>query len=352
MSRLLIPVLAAVMAAAATAGLAIAGRSDDDHDRGGGRSSPYALGVWGDVPYSPEQTTSGVPSLIADMNRQKLAFTVHDGDIKAGGDRCDQPVYDQFEAYLNSLKAPALYTPGDNEWTDCDRPAAGAYDSEERLELIRGTFFDSPRSFGQRRMRVEQQDAPYVENLRWRSGQVVYATLHVVGSDNNLGDVAPDPVEFAGRDAATNEWLRQTFAAAQRADAAGVLLVIQANPGFDASDPTRAPVRDPRTLLNANGSADGFTNFLRLLREETIAFGKPVVLVHGDSHYFRIDKPFQDEQGRRLENFTRLETPGDNAQNGNNDVHWVKVLVDPRERELFSFHPQTVPGNRVAVPAP
>jgi hypothetical protein len=352
MSRLLIPILAAVIAAAATAGLAIAGRAYDDQDRGGGRSSSYALGVWGDVPYSPEQTMSGVPNLIADMNRQKLAFTVHDGDIKAGGDRCDQPVYDQFEAYLNSLKAPALYTPGDNEWTDCDRPAAGAYDSEERLGLIRATFFDRPVSFGQRRLRVQQQEAPYVENLRWRAGRVVYATLHVVGSDNNLGDVAPDPVEFAGRDAATGEWLRETFAIAQRAEAAGVLLVIQANPGFDASDPTRAPVRDPRMLLNANGQPDGFTNFLRLLREETIAFGKPVVLVHGDSHYLRIDKPFQDEQGRRLENFTRLETPGDNAQNGNNDVHWVKVLVDPREREVFSFLPQTVPGNRVAVPAP
>jgi hypothetical protein len=350
MSRLLITLLAAVIAAAATAGLAIAGRGADD-DRGGG-AGRYAVGVWGDVPYSPEQVTSGVPNLIADMNRQRLAFSVHDGDIKAGGDRCDQVVYDQFEAYLNSLKAPALYTPGDNEWTDCDRPAAGAYDSEERLELIRSTFFDSPRSFGQRRMRVEQQEAPYVENLRWRAGRVVYATLHVVGSDNNLGDVAPDPVEFAGRDAATNEWLRETFAAARRADAAGVFLVIQANPGFDASDPTRAPVRDPRTLLNADGQPDGFTNFLRLLRVESVAFGKPVVLVHGDSHYFRIDKPFQDEQGRRLETLTRLETPGDNAQNGNNDVHWVKVLVDPREREVFSFQPQTVPGNRVAVPAP
>jgi hypothetical protein len=351
MSRLLIPVLAAVMAAAATAGLAIAGRADDD-DRGGGRGSPYAVGVWGDVPYSPEQVTSGVPNLVADMNRQKLAFTVHDGDIKAGGDRCDQPVYDQFEAYLNSLRAPALYTPGDNEWTDCDRPAAGGYDSEERLALIRATFFDRPFSLGQRRLRVEQQEAPYVENLRWRAGRVVYATLHVVGSDNNLGDVAPDPVEFAGRDAATNEWLREAFAAARRADAAGVFLVIQANPGFDASDPTRAPVRDPRTLLSAGGQPDGFTNFMRLLREETIAFAKPVVLVHGDSHYFRIDKPFQDEQGRRLESFTRLETPGNNAQNGNNDVHWVKVLVDPREREVFSFQPQTVPANRVAVPTP
>jgi hypothetical protein len=350
MSRLLIPVIAAAIAAAATAALAIAGSADGD--RSGGRGSPYSVGVWGDLPYSPEQTTTGVPNLISDMNRQKLAFTVHDGDIKAGGDRCDQPVYDQFKSYLNALKAPALYTPGDNEWTDCDRESAGAYDSEERLQLIRATFFDRPFSFGQRRLRVVQQEAPYVENLRWRAGGVVYATLHVVGSDNNLGDVAPDPVEFAGRDAATNEWLRQTFAAAKRANSAGVFLVIQANPGFDGSDPTRSPARDPRTLLGANGQPDGFTSFLRLLREETIAFGKPVVLVHGDSHYFRIDKPFQDEQGRRLENFTRLETPGDNAQNGNNDVHWVKVLVDPREREVFAFLPQTVPGNRVAVPAP
>lgn len=142
MSRLLIPVLAAVIAAAATAGLAIAGRAGDDDPGGGG--SPYAIGVWGDVPYSPEQVTSGVPSLVADMNRQKLAFTVHDGDIKAGGDRCDQPVYDQFEAFLNSLRAPALYTPGDNEWTDCDRPAAGAYDSEERLATWRRTRSSSP----------------------------------------------------------------------------------------------------------------------------------------------------------------------------------------------------------------
>jgi hypothetical protein len=131
-----------------------------------------------------------------------------------------------------------------------------------------------------------------------------------------------------------------------------VLLVIQANPGFDASDPTRAPLRDPRTLLASTGRPDGFTNFLRALRAETIAFRRPVVMVHGDSHYFRIDQPLQDEQGRRVENFIRLETPGDNAQNGNNDVHWVKVAVDPSTREVFSFELQVVPGNRTAVPAP
>lgn len=349
MNRFLVPLLAAFLAAAATAGLAIADR-DGRHQP---RLGIYAIGLWGDLPYSDVQVATGVPNMIADMNRQRLAFSVHDGDIKAGSSPCDDAVYTQFEAFLNSLRAPALFTPGDNEWTDCDRPAAGGYDSAERLEYIRSNFFDSNLSFGQRRVRVEQQAPPYVENLRWHKGGVTYATLHVVGSDNNRsGDVAPDPAEWAARDAATNAWLRDTFAAAARKDAGAVMLVTQANPGFDDSDESRAPLRDPLTLLAPTGEPDGFTNFLLALREETVAFGKPVVLVHGDSHYFRIDKPLQDDQGRRLENFTRVETQGDNAQNDNNDVHWTKVTVEPGSREVFSFQQQVVPANRVAVPAP
>src|SRR5918995_1690668 len=135
MRRLLIPLLAAVIVAAISTGLASAGRDDDHGDHGGSRSA-YAIGLWGDVPYSEEQVTSGVPNLVADMNRQRLAFSVHNGDIKAGSSPLDEAVYQQFEAYLNALRAPALYTPGDNEWTDCDRPAAGGYDSEERLQHI------------------------------------------------------------------------------------------------------------------------------------------------------------------------------------------------------------------------
>jgi hypothetical protein len=76
------------------------------------------------------------------------------------------------------------------------------------------------------------------------------------------------------------------------------------------------------------------------------------VLVHGDSHYFRIDHPLQDPLGRRLENFTRVETFGDNQANGNNDVQWVKALIDPQSRDVFAFLTQIVPANRVAVPAP
>ena len=198
MRRLLPPLISSLIAAACTVGLAIAA-DDGDRDRGGGGGGSgraYSVGFWGDLPYSDEQSTTGVPNLIADMNRQKLAFSVHDGDIKSGSSRCDDEVYARAEGYFNSLEAPAMYTPGDNEWTDCDRPAAGAYSSRERLEYIRRNLFDTPFSFGQRRIRLEQQAAPYVENRRWSEGGVTYATLHAVGSDNNRAGESPDPAEW------------------------------------------------------------------------------------------------------------------------------------------------------------
>jgi hypothetical protein len=130
------------------------------------------------------------------------------------------------------------------------------------------------------------------------------------------------------------------------------MIIGQASPGFDTFDALRSPTRSPRTLAEGTGLPDGYQTTLSALRDLVVAFRKPVVYAHGDSHYFRIDKPLQNALGQRIENFTRVETPGDNQQNGLNDVHWVKVLVDARSRDVFAFQPQVVPGNRVAVPAP
>jgi hypothetical protein len=162
--------------------------------------------------------------------------------------------------------------------------------------------------------------------------------------------VGPDPAEFAARNDANIRWLQETFEQASRRGAVAVMLFTQADPGWDMSDPTRGPLRNPTTLVQSDGQPDGFVAFLTALREEVIAFAKPVAYVHGDSHYFRVDKPFHDIRGHRLETFTRVETFGDNQANGTNDVHWVKVLVSPRSREVFAYQPQIVPGNRTAVP--
>jgi len=360
----------------AAAGLVLAGavaantwaERDDDRDDDGGT---YAIGLWGDLPYSDLQATTGVPNLIADMNSQKLAFTVHDGDLKAGNGTpgsttptiCSDALYVQALGFFNALRAPAMLTPGDNDWTDCDRPSNGGFNSLERLDHERAVFFSTPFSLGKKRMRQEVQATPLclgvngptpcVENRRWTHRGVTYVTLNIQGSCNNLCDTAPDPKEFAVRNAANIAWMQDAFRDARSRGSAAIMIVAQADPGWNLADIVGGgPLRDPKTLAETDGQPDGFQAFLVALRDEVIAFRKPVAYVHGDSHYFRIDKPFQDSAGRRLENFTRVETFGDNQANGNNDVNWLRVEVDPRSREVFSYQPQIVPANRTAVPAP
>jgi hypothetical protein len=333
------PVLAAIIAAGATAGVAVAdhGFGHGDHRLG------YSIGLWGDLPYNDVQKTVGIPNLVADMNAQDLAFTVHDGDLKAGSGPCPDSLYTDAKAMFDSLRAPAMFTPGDNDWTDCDRNAGT--NSLERLNFERKTLFSTPFSMGRHKLRLQVQAPPYVENRRWEVGRVVYATFNVQGSCNNLCDVAPDPAEEAARNAADIDWLKATFAEARAHRAAAVMLIFQADPGWDGSDATRAPTRDPKTLAETDTSPDGFQSFLSALRDQTIAFGKPVAAVHGDSHYFRIDKPLQDATGRRVQNFTRVETFGDHQENNDNDVQWLRVDVDPSTRGVFSFQPQIIPAN-------
>ena len=395
--RKAVVVLAAALAvAAALAGIAVAGKGD-----GNNKTFEYAVGLWGDLPYSDLQAQTGVPNLIADMNDQDIEFSVHDGDLKAGNaiansatpTTCQSAVtpsiYSQALGYFNSLQKPAIFTPGDNDWTDCDRTSNGGFNSLERLQYERGVFFSTDTSLGQQRMKLEVQSTPLclgttsstgsptfqtpcVENRRWTFRKVTYATLNVQGTCNNLcssgaGDSTTDPAviqarqdEYNARESADEAWLQGTFDEASAQGSAAVMIVWQADPGFDTSGYQGAPKRDPKTLVESDGNPDGFHDILSKLRDLTIAFKKPVVLVHGDSHYFMVDKPLLDSDGRRIENFTRVETFGDHtfgvAPTGHpewdtNDVHWVKALVDPQSRDVFAFQAEIVPANRVAVPS-
>jgi hypothetical protein len=159
-------------------------------------NAPYEIGLWGDLPYSDAQEV-GVIRLIDDMNSQKLSFTVHDGDLKAGSNSlCDNALYAKALGYFNTLEAPAAFTPGDNDWTDCDRASNGGFNSLERLDYERQVFFSTNFSLGKRQLAQEVQTAPLclgvnglvscVENRRWTVGRVTYATLNIQGSCNNL----------------------------------------------------------------------------------------------------------------------------------------------------------------------
>ncbi|MGA8768491.1 MAG: hypothetical protein WB559_15845 [Candidatus Acidiferrales bacterium] len=343
------------------------GRGEDDGHEDNG---PYAIGLWGDLPYSDVQAQTGVPNLIADMNSQNLAFTAHDGDLKAGNGTpgsvtpttCSDALYTQALGYFNSLRAPAIFTTGDNDWVDCDRAKNGGFNSLERLDHERALFFSTPFTLGQHRMFQEVQLDPIclgvsgnvacVENRRWTVGGVTYASLNIQGSCNNLCDTAPDPAEYAARNAADIEWMQQTFDEAATRHSVAIMFISQADPGFDLAGSQGAPLRDPNTLVENDGLPDGFHDFLVALRQEVVTFGKQVAYVHGDSHYFRVDKPLMNSAGFRVENFTRVETFGDHQEAGTNDVNWLKVTVDPHSREIFSYQPQIVPANKPTSPTP
>ena len=93
---------------------------DRDDDGRGDDGERFAIGLWGDLPYSDVQALTGVPNLIADMNKQELAFTVHDGDLKAGNGTpgsvtptiCSDALYTQALGFFNALRAPAILHAG------------------------------------------------------------------------------------------------------------------------------------------------------------------------------------------------------------------------------------------------
>src|SRR6476646_10266651 len=135
--------LAVVVCAAVAVGVAVGangGRND--------KTFEYAVGLWGDVPYSAAQEAVR-PNLLADMNNQDLAFTVNDGDLKqATRSPCDDALYARALGWLNTLDRPAAFTPGDNDWTDCDRTSNGGFNAVERLDHERAVFFATNQTLG------------------------------------------------------------------------------------------------------------------------------------------------------------------------------------------------------------
>jgi hypothetical protein len=266
--------------------------------------------------------------MIEEINQADVAFVVHDGDIKSGSSPCSMEVLEDMYGQFQRFKAPFIYLFGDNEWTDCGRSPTNRFSPVQWLDKLRDRFCQGDQSLGQRTLKLERQSSEarfekFRENVRWTMGGVVFAGLNVPGDANNFGQA-----EYKARNDANLAWIRESFAAAKALNARAIMLILQANPHFELN---------PTNRLRA-----GFKDMMTLIEKETIAFQKPVFFVHGDSHYFRIDKPLVGKvSGRRIENFTRVETFG------YPDVHWIEATIDPNEPEVFVFRPRIIKKNLV-----
>lgn len=293
-------------------------------DVGKAAPSSYAFGVIGDVPYGADQVASfpdWVDQISADPD---VRFVSHVGDIKNGSSLCSNEYFDFIRDEFDRFDTPLVFTPGDNEWTDCHRPSNGPYDPYERLDALRARFFPEPGvTLGATTMKVDAQE-DFPENVDWHAARVTFTTAHVVGSNNGMaswtgasGPNARQTAEVAARTEANIAQLQEAFAEADRRNDRAVVVFQQA----DMFDPTYTP-----TFADVYA----FKSWVQALVDESQAFGRPVYLIDGDSHVYNVDRPL--ETGSKwlalygtdgtADNLTRITVDG-----SSNNTDWLKVRV-------------------------
>ncbi|KIF01121.1 hypothetical protein PL81_37260 [Streptomyces sp. RSD-27] len=343
-----------------------------------GARAPFTLAVYGDAPYgtSPTDTSEfqATPAFIADVNADPDVSTViHVGDIHSGKQYCTAAYNQSIAALWKTFADPLVYTPGDNEWTDCHKagegggkyntatgridpvldPATGqpvGYASGNpaaNLDLVRRTFFPFPgRTLGSGTLRVLSQaqlpnrthpeDAQYVENVLWVKNGTLFVTINVPGGSNNDADPwygAPTASqeqldEATRRTAADLRWLDTAFALAHTGGISSVVVSTQADM-WDVDGKTAGHVTNYEPIVAS-------------LASHTAAFGKPVLLLVGDSHVYRSDDPLRQDApctgdagvcssnawnshpGYDVPNFHRIVVHGSTVP-----LEWLKLTVTP-----------------------
>ncbi len=266
----------------------------------------------GDTPYSEKEQLRLQQEIAPAIKSAGVPFVVHYGDIKGGSETCAKELLTRRrDEVLNLLPGRVFYTPGDNEWTDCDRASLQQPVSElASLDFLRQLFFSQPVNLPESWQYARQPNFP--ENARWMQDGVMFITVHLVATNNGRREILQDDVEAAlalveARDQADRVWMQESFAAALQADAKAAVLVTQA-------DVTAQDAGGPCTAANRM-NCDAFLSFRDNLRLNARNFAKrgdaarrPVLLVHGDTNPYCMDKDFG---GRQAPNLWRLNAWGD-----------------------------------------
>jgi hypothetical protein len=287
----------------------------------------------GDMPYSLPQDLRRFENLITEINRLKPSFSIFIGDTKSGSSLCSDEHNQIIKSYFSSFKEPLVYSPGDNEWTDCHRPLAGAYDPLERLAALRTVFFSTNQSLGKNTIRLQRQAdldpkySKYVENAYWTKNNFLFVSIHIPGSNNNNEGTESAIKEYQDRNQANLAWIDQAFNLATQRNLNGIIFAYQADMFYKPSQLT--------------SSDSGYRDTLESLISRSDIFNKPVLLIHGDSHRLIIDQPLHlKHQKKVLENVLRLQVMGADQ------VQAVEVNVNPAQEQPFSFRPIILKENK------
>ena len=332
-----------------------------DSDRA---NKELSIAVYGDAPYGTTPTdtteTDATPSFIRAINADPaVSLVLHVGDIHSGKQYCteayDRTVFDLWRAFTD----PLIYTPGDNEWTDCHKVAEGGgsynastggidYTSDANgnpidyasgnpvanLDLIRSIFFAKPGhtlgghkrvlSQAQCRIRAYPTDRRFVENVMWKDAGVVFVAVNLPGGSNNDNDIwygaptisAEQSQEIADRTGADLRWLDRAFAEAAHTHAKAVVIMAQA----DMWDPEKGVAHQA-----------AYEPYVKSVADHATALGKPVLMLNGDSHVYQSSNPLSAADslaymhpGYDVPNFHRVVVHGSTLP-----LEYLRLTVNP-----------------------
>ena len=320
-----------------------------------------SIAVFGDSPYGTSDADTAqfkaTPAFIQTINSDRdVSLVLHVGDIHSGKQTCtleyDQSIYSMWTAF----KFPLVYTPGDNEWTDCHKPKEGGKDPLANLGFVRSIFFATPgNAIAVDKALYSQAEAydpdfpsdkEYVENVIWEQSNVVFVTLNVPGGSNNDEDnwfgaarTQAQTDEVLKRTSADLRWLDAAFDLAATKHAKAVVIQLQA----DMWDLDGTALKD---LHIAN-----YRQFIDSIAMHARVFNRPVLLLNGDSHGYRSDNPLvkgapcvtekgasvvacsndaYDNQpnGYNVKNFHRIVVHGSTAP-----MEWIKLQIKTGDDE-------------------
>jgi hypothetical protein len=290
------------------------------------RAEQYSFVALGDTAYVIPDDYPIYRDLIATINKSAPLFSIHIGDTKGYGECGDDFQLGQ-KAFFDTFGHPVVYTPGNNEWSDCWKESRGSGDPLAVLKSIRKIFWPESRSLGQNPMAVSRQSdgkafPAYAENMRWSTEAVSYATVNVVGENNNHF-LRNEPLwrEFVDREKANVAWISQAFENASNAGHKAIVIAFHSN------------IFDKKTRLDTGP----FEPIVEAIASGAEAFRGQVLVVHGHEHKFIVDRPLRewDNEAKTSihDNVTRLQVYGWP------DMKAVRVTVDTQTPWVFGFEP-------------
>ncbi|KAF7770198.1 hypothetical protein PCIT_a3184 [Pseudoalteromonas citrea] len=237
-------------------------------------------------------------------------FIAHVGDIKSGAVPCTNAILKENYTLISKMShQPFIYTPGDNDWTDCDRKnLTPRYDELERLKFIRSEFSHSAV-----KLNHYQRQTAQPENQTWLHNNIRFITLHVVGTNNGRKQILLSDKKLARekiniRDKHNLKWLLSHL----NKDLAAAVIFMQADIFVD-------PKHDKACTQTRQKKCDGFKQYKQVLHNLAKEYDFPILLSHGDTKAFCLSK--------RASGLWQLNGPGDFQY-----LDIAKVTINPNNQ--------------------